>query len=360
MTLVPPSGHPSGRQYEWRGRSLLDIEPAELPLLTTQKATIIAAVVRSDHAKAIIEGAADVKAHQAMLSLTSSGIAKLTDNVEWLAECMNALFHHDYAGNTRAETPGMLRSAKEKGLGNVAGTARPYVPDEEGPIALGYTRDGNLAFRDQTRSIVVVISSGQLLSPQHLLGLAPSQFWAARYPSEKGLFSAFAAGEALMEACRLAGPFNPRNIRGRGIWLEEGRIIVNLGDPVPRPTRYQYLCFEPLKIDGDSSFDTGRLLQVTRTGSSDALQPRSATAVCTVCPLQFRIVPSLATSTRLGLGRVCSRPPLAAVEGSPRMSRLPSWLHVRVSPSRLRCHWRFIVPVTGAIFFFGIIGEPGA
>ena len=56
---------------------------------------------------------------------------------------------------------------------------------------------------------------------------------------------------------------------------------------------------------------------------SDALEQPLQLSCRTVCPLQFRIVPSPATSTRVGLGRACSRPPLAAVDGSPHMSWLP-------------------------------------
>jgi hypothetical protein len=36
-----------------------------------------------------LEGA-DGKYHQAMLSLTSCGIASLTDDLQWLADCLNA------------------------------------------------------------------------------------------------------------------------------------------------------------------------------------------------------------------------------------------------------------------------------
>ncbi len=63
--------------------------------------------------------------------------------------------------------------------------------------------------------------------------------------------------------------------------------------------------------------------EVTRTGSSDALEQPLQLSCHTVYPLQFRIVPAPATSTRVGLGRACSRPPPAAVVGSPHMSWLP-------------------------------------
>src|SRR5262249_9597559 len=91
-----------------------------------------------------------------------------------------------------------------------------YYPRENGPIPLGFTKDEGSAFGDRVRNLIVIASSGKLLAIQGLLGLMPFKFWAERYPSTKG-FNPLRAGEALIEACRSAGPFNPQQVRGRGI-----------------------------------------------------------------------------------------------------------------------------------------------
>lgn len=260
MTVLPPSIHPSGRSYNWRGRPLLEVEHHELPTLDEERFAIIEAVARSPHAWEIVKSGPEVKGHEPMLTLTASGIADLTDDPEWLAECLNALFHPEYTGNTRDETLAMLLSAKEKGLGRRKGSG-PYDPGAIGPIPLGFTRDGNYALRDQVRNIVLLASAQQLLSMQYLLGLCGSEFWAAQFPAKKAAFDSMGAGEALIAAAKRQGPFNPMTVRGRGIWREGDRIVVNLGAPVPEDVKHLYLCFEPIPFGPAAPFDASRLLR---------------------------------------------------------------------------------------------------
>jgi hypothetical protein len=104
MTVLPPSPHPSGATYSWCGEQLLESEHSELPILDAKRFEILSAVARHACAWEIVEGGANTKGHDLMLTLTSSGIAGLTEDLDWLADCLNALFHQDYAGNTRSET----------------------------------------------------------------------------------------------------------------------------------------------------------------------------------------------------------------------------------------------------------------
>lgn len=134
-----------------------------------------------------------------------------------------------------------------------------YDPGAFGPKALGFTKEGHFALLDPVRKIVILASAQQLLSGQYLLGLAESGFWRQRFPGPKpGSTNFSAAGEALMKACRRAGPFNPLRIRGRGIWLENGKVITNLGQPV-ESSKFLYLCFENIPLDDGQSFDAQRL-----------------------------------------------------------------------------------------------------
>jgi hypothetical protein len=133
-----------------------------------------------------------------------------------------------------------------------------YDPGATGPLPLGYTSEGGYVFLDKGRQILIVVSSAQLLSLQYLVGLAPIRFWAERFPPKKEGASAnpWDAGQVLMEECRRMGPFDPRKVRGRGVWLESDRVIVNLGGPVPSGVRNFYLCFEPLPLSSVKTFDT--------------------------------------------------------------------------------------------------------
>lgn len=134
-----------------------------------------------------------------------------------------------------------------------------YDPGPNGPRPLGFTKEGSYALLDPVRKIVVLATAQQLLAEQYLLGLAKSTFWAQRFPGGKRSPANFrAAGEALIDACRRAGPFNPLRIRGRGIWLEGTKVIVNLGGSV-ESTKFLYLCFEAIPLDDGSSFDAQRL-----------------------------------------------------------------------------------------------------
>ncbi|TXN19562.1 hypothetical protein [Methylobacterium sp. WL9] len=136
-----------------------------------------------------------------------------------------------------------------------------YDPGSEGPIPLGYNRDGLYSLRDQSRNIIVSASAQQLLSSQWLQGVAPSAFWRRQYPS-KSLFNFAAAGEGLIAACKRSGPFNPLRIRGRGIWIEDNEVVLNLGNPIREGLKNQYLCFEPISLPDNAAFDATRLLDL--------------------------------------------------------------------------------------------------
>jgi hypothetical protein len=135
-----------------------------------------------------------------------------------------------------------------------------YDPGSIGPKPLGFTKEGHFALLDPVRKIVILASAQQLLAGQYLLGLAESGFWRNRFPGGKpGSTNYMAAGETLIKACRRAGPFDPLRVRGRGIWLERDKVIVNLGQTI-ESAKFLYLCFEAVSLDdGAPDFDAARL-----------------------------------------------------------------------------------------------------
>ena len=207
---------------------------------------------------------------------------------------------------------------KEVGAGTLfklAAEAAPgwqdrYYPGENGPIPLGFTKDERFALRDRVRNLIVIASSGQLLAIQSLLGLMPFKFWAERYPSTKG-FNSLRAGEALIEACRSAGPFNPQQVRGRGIWREGDAIIINLGGPILGTVRHHYVCFDPIRLEPTNEFEVHRLLRFLQLFSwrhqQDALLLLGWMALAPICgvlswrPHEFIFGPTQSGKTTLHL-----------------------------------------------------------
>jgi hypothetical protein len=248
MTVLPPSLHPSGQRYRWHGKPLHQAVPAELPPLSADQIAFICKVYRHSSALAIVEGGADLKGHNPMLTLTASGIAMLDLDLPWMAHCLNGLLPQGYRGNTAEETLGMLQSAREKRLGHRALHSRVYDPGATGPIPLGYLADGRFVFFEQTRHLLVVETSNRLINTGTLLNLAPVEFWKENFPAERGIDST-RAGIALMGSARERGGFDESRVRGRGVYIENGKVVRNLGSDVPHSVTFAYVCPIPLKIE---------------------------------------------------------------------------------------------------------------
>lgn len=285
MTVMPESPHPSGGHYRWISVSLLSADPADLPLISQDMIDVIKAVLQNEHAWQIIDGGAGVAGHEPMLALTASGIATMTSDLPHLANALGVLFQPGYSGNTKGEILEMLESARAKWPERKGASYATYDPGEFGPRPLGFTMEGGYVFLDPMRQIIVVPSAQQLLSPQWQLGLAPSGFWTARFPKDKG-YSSMAAGEALIAAARKKGPFKPDRVRGRGVWREGDQIVLNFGQRMTS-TRFLYLCFMPIDLDIGGSFDTTRLLRLLQQFSwrdpKDAMLMLGWLALAPIC-----------------------------------------------------------------------------
>ena len=96
----------------------------------------------------------------------------------------------------------------------------------------------------------------------NLMQLAPMDFWAANFPSDKRTGDRVdwtLATESLIRRAQKAGVYDPELVRGRGAWWEEGRWAVHLGDRViidgcehdlrTAPTRYVYESAKPIPMN---------------------------------------------------------------------------------------------------------------
>ena len=63
------------------------------------------------------------------------------------------------------------------------------------------------------------------------MGLADLTFWERRFPADlKSKVSWDSAVNELLRGCQRAGIYDPTRQRGRGAWIDQGRIVMHLGD----------------------------------------------------------------------------------------------------------------------------------
>lgn len=102
------------------------------------------------------------------------------------------------------------------------------------PVPLGFDVRGGYYFRDVVTGMVWRKTSGEL-TERGLMDLAPlDTFWQdSGYCSDQrnGLvFNSRAAANWLMSSAKHKGVFNVDRRRGRGVWMDDGRWVVHLGD----------------------------------------------------------------------------------------------------------------------------------
>ena len=117
-----------------------------------------------------------------------------------------------------------------RGAAERPGGSEPFV-------CLGYDSDGYFYQPRSTGQVVRLGSSAH--GGVNLCRLAPLAYWETLYPSKRGVNWTAAASDLF---CRQAaiGMFDPDLLRGRGIWWDEGRCVLHLGDRLvvdgePRP-----------------------------------------------------------------------------------------------------------------------------
>lgn len=103
----------------------------------------------------------------------------------------------------------------------------PDDPDTRPYRVLGYDAD-NTYFYPARTCMVTRIASSNLGKKSHLYTIAQPHHWENTYPGTKGP-SWDAAAAALNEQAHQVGPFNVKKIRGRGVWIDDTRNVVNLG-----------------------------------------------------------------------------------------------------------------------------------
>ena len=108
------------------------------------------------------------------------------------------------------------------------------VKKQEPIRCLGFRNDSYFYTSDTNRQIVSFTASSH--SNNNLLNLMPLEWWSAQFPKKEGV-DWTKAYSWMMQSSRGKGIFSPKNIRGTGVWEDNG-LKVNCG--------YQVHPFDPL------------------------------------------------------------------------------------------------------------------
>ena len=150
--------------------------------------------------------------------------------------------------------------------------ADPAPEIRPAPFAcLGFD-NGKYFYLPRSTGQVTTVSRGSHTAT-NLLELAEIGYWESVHPSKEGV-NWLAAASALFRNQSAAGVFDPDRIRGRGAWLDDGRVVFHLGDRLivdemahsvhaPPPTQYFYE--QARHLDGPSG---------TPLGDDDAMRLR--------------------------------------------------------------------------------------
>lgn len=100
---------------------------------------------------------------------------------------------------------------------------------------LGYNRS-DFFFITNRGGQVICLTVSNLSSLNHLMLLAPTSWWESNFMSAKsktfGSKDLMSIANFLIGKSYERGIYEPANIRGRGVWVDDGRCTIHLGDKV--------------------------------------------------------------------------------------------------------------------------------
>lgn len=123
---------------------------------------------------------------------------------------------------------------------------------------LGYM-DGVYFYSSSINGQIVELSPGQH-TDHYLYQLAPKDYWDRKFGfnDDKGKMKVdwSLVSSELKKQCHAKGLFDPDNIRGRGVWNDNGRFVINNGQSLinePEYTKYHYQKLVAVEYQADNS-----------------------------------------------------------------------------------------------------------
>lgn len=134
----------------------------------------------------------------------------------------------DAADLADAECLALLRASRPVTATQVVPVAVPSRPASQEPFrCLGHRGDRFFLLDNVRQTVVTLTASGA--TARALLGLASVDYWLAMFP-KKGGWDSETAASRLIDQCKMAGVYSEEQQRGRGIWLDRGRVVYHSGD----------------------------------------------------------------------------------------------------------------------------------
>ena len=193
------------------------------------------------------------------------------------------------ASQPRTPEPGLqkridyhTRPKRDRPAREAAAAPAPAVPRERRGLdrisitCLGF--DGGDYFYQSGDSGQVSKLSMAQHAQSHLLSLADLGEWEAAYPryNQDGEIIGVSWKEAVNDLYRAqhrVGVFDPDRVRGRGAWMDDGRVVFHLGDRLimdgaphsvlrPPPTRFFYEQARHLDGPSDAPMDNDKAMQI--------------------------------------------------------------------------------------------------
>lgn len=103
------------------------------------------------------------------------------------------------------------------------------TPAKNGYFAiLGYNRGTYYLFQHGKRQIAEITKGN--MSEIGLIELAPLNWWEGNFPGARTNIDTKAAAEFIIRTAERRGIYDPSKVRGRGAWIDEGRMVYHHGD----------------------------------------------------------------------------------------------------------------------------------
>lgn len=100
--------------------------------------------------------------------------------------------------------------------------------DTEPFRVLGYDRGHYFIFQREKNQLIRMTKAD--MTENGFLELADRHWLGMNFPKDKALFDKSAATDWLIRAAYKAGIYDPSKVRGRGAWMDDGRVVFHFGD----------------------------------------------------------------------------------------------------------------------------------
>ena len=219
-----------------------------------------------------------------------------------------------------------------------AGGGRPF-------ICLGYDVDGYYYQPQSTGQVMRLAASSH--GGMNLCRLAPLAYWETLFPSKRGVNWTAAASDLYAQQA-VVGMFDADSLRGRGIWWDEGRCVLHLGDRLVVDG-----CLWPMTTPLNSRFRYQRAAALVGTGEAQPLSDEEALLVLAIADRFHWEVPA---SAMLLAGWLTLAPICGALRWRPHL-----WLSGSAGSGKSHLFERFCAVLLGdlARVFVGSVTEAG-